>query len=166
MDICVSADETVIVDTDSFVLEDTEVPTATVYTSPARKKDLSVLLVSHPSGRRLGRRLNFGGGSEIVLGRSSRCDFALPEVESISRRHARFSMRVGYLYLEDLGSTNGVWVNSRQLTSSLRLAAGDEIGIGAVRLRVFPTEQADSLLRFELELARTEFELSDDESEN
>jgi pSer/pThr/pTyr-binding forkhead associated (FHA) protein len=54
----------------------------------------------------------------------------------VSRLHARFEYRSETLYVEDLGSTNGTRINGFDLTpgKSYRLATGDEIELGSMRL--------------------------------
>jgi pSer/pThr/pTyr-binding forkhead associated (FHA) protein len=68
-----------------------------------------------------------------VIGRSSRCDFVVDD-PNVSRRHAELQRRGADWYVVDLDSTNGVAVNGKQVRSA-RLAPGDEIALGTVRLR-------------------------------
>ena len=51
---------------------------------------------------------------EIVSGRSSDLDMVLVE-EMVSRRHARILMEEGVISIEDLGSTNGTFVNGEKI---------------------------------------------------
>ncbi len=65
----------------------------------------------------------------LVLGRSSRADLRVPGPE-VSRRHARLVPGPeGELTVEDLGSSNGVWVNDQRIERRV-LAAGDRLRIG------------------------------------
>jgi hypothetical protein len=48
----------------------------------------------------------------------------------ISRQHARITRQGGMMILEDLGSTNGTFVNGMRLTSPHALSSGDVIGLG------------------------------------
>jgi hypothetical protein len=50
--------------------------------------------------------------------------------EFASSRHARFQLAHGLWYVEDLGSTNGTWLNGRRIHSPQRLKKGDKIRIG------------------------------------
>ena len=50
--------------------------------------------------------------------------------EFASSRHARFQFAHGLWYVEDLGSTNGTWLNGRRIHSPQRLKKGDKIKIG------------------------------------
>jgi hypothetical protein len=68
-----------------------------------------------------------------VVGRSQRCDYVLPD-PNVSRRHFELQLRGSDWYLVDLGSTNGVTVNGRRVSTS-RLKPGDEIVVGNSKLR-------------------------------
>lgn len=66
----------------------------------------------------------------VSLGRSSSCDIPLSDTES-SRRHALINPQAGgELWIVDLGSTNGTYVNGRRLLRPTRLADGDKLAIG------------------------------------
>jgi pSer/pThr/pTyr-binding forkhead associated (FHA) protein len=79
-------------------------------------------------------------GNQIVIGREEGMDIALQDPES-SRRHALVSWRGGQFVIEDLGSTNGTFVNGVQITAPQVLNPGDSIGIGQTAL-VFHTTEA------------------------
>jgi pSer/pThr/pTyr-binding forkhead associated (FHA) protein len=66
----------------------------------------------------------------MSIGRESDNDIILKDSE-ISRNHARISRKGGVYVLEDLGSSNGTFVNQHRLTAPRKLVAGDEIGVGA-----------------------------------
>lgn len=57
----------------------------------------------------------------------------------VSRRHATMSLNEGYLYLEDMGSTNGTRINGFQLTAhqKYRLRDGDEVEFGRLRTIIY-----------------------------
>jgi len=75
--------------------------------------------------------------------------------EGVSRRHARVSVMDGAAYLEDLGSTNGTYVNDIRIEGPVRLAEGDRIQIGAERLMRFAWLDAEAQ-----EASRRCFEMS------
>jgi len=56
----------------------------------------------------------------------------------VSRKHAIMTLKDGYLYLEDLGSTNGTRINGFQLTANqkYRLRDGDEIEFARLRTSI------------------------------
>lgn len=74
----------------------------------------------------------------FTVGRARDCDYVL-DYSAISRQHARCTSDQQGVYIEDLGSTNGTFVNGRRLAvgEPYRLRAGDEISFGKVCLWVF-----------------------------
>lgn len=56
----------------------------------------------------------------VVLGRSNRCDLTVPH-ESISREHCKFENVAGEIYITDLGSTNGVFLDGEKITPNKRI---------------------------------------------
>ncbi len=67
--------------------------------------------------------------SDITIGRDINADIVI-SVPEISRRHARFRKGTGEYMLEDLGSTNGTFVNGKRLTAPQVLQSGDIIMLG------------------------------------
>jgi two-component system cell cycle response regulator len=78
-------------------------------------------------GRQLGRR-HLLDRPEVVVGRS---DSAVIQVDEdwVSREHARIAVREHVCTLEDLGSTNGTWVNDARITTT-ELCDGDLVRVG------------------------------------
>jgi diguanylate cyclase (GGDEF)-like protein len=82
-------------------------------------------------GPDIGRR--FALGPDSVIGRAS--DATIPmDADSVSRRHARVFFDVGCHIFEDLGSTNGSFVNDRRVERAV-LKDGDIIRVGAAILK-------------------------------
>lgn len=79
---------------------------------------------------------------ENVLGRSHRAAVWL-DGTSVSRRHARITVRGDQAALEDLGSKNGTFVGAARIAGATPLADGDEIGVGSARM-VFRASAAGS----------------------
>jgi hypothetical protein len=76
------------------------------------------------------------GPQPLAVGRATAGnDIALPGDEFSSTRHARFEPRRDGVYVEDVGSTNGTFVNGLLLTREHRLAPGDVVRIGETYLR-------------------------------
>ena len=72
---------------------------------------------------------------EVTIGRAPGNDIVL-EDSSLSRNHARFVLREGQAYLEDLGSRNGTMVNGERIQESRLVTPGDEILFGRMSLRL------------------------------
>jgi predicted component of type VI protein secretion system len=73
---------------------------------------------------------------EIVVGRDAGCDLVVTD-ERASRRHTRLSAQPdGRIRVEDLGSTNGTWVDGDRITEAVTVGVGSEIRIGRHHLRL------------------------------
>ena len=71
----------------------------------------------------------------LTVGRGGDNDLTISGDEYASSRHARFEPRRDGVYVEDIGSTNGTFVNGIRLTRDRRLAPGDVVRIGETDLR-------------------------------
>lgn len=60
------------------------------------------------------------------VGRSPDCDFVIDD-EKVSRSHATINADAHRLVIEDLGSTNGTWVNGQRVREPVTLGDGDEV---------------------------------------
>lgn len=67
---------------------------------------------------------------ELNVGRSPDCDLALPGDNFISQYHTRFSLRDGGCFVEDLGSTNGTYLNGTRLKDPKQAFRGDRVTLG------------------------------------
>jgi FHA domain len=76
--------------------------------------------------------------SPLTVGRATSNDVALPGDEYVSSRHARFEPRRDGVWLEDIGSTNGTFVNGIRVTRERKLTPGDVVRIGETDLRFEP----------------------------
>ena len=74
--------------------------------------------------------------AEMVIGRIAPAELVIPG-QGVSGRHARIITRGGELVIEDLGSTNGTFVNGKRIAGPVQLRSGDEVTLGRnVVLRV------------------------------
>ncbi len=94
------------------------------------------------SGKYQGGEFSVREGQRIVVGRSSDLDMVLVE-EMVSRRHARIEMHDGLIQIEDLGSTNGTFVNGEKVQRA-ELHEGDRVLIGTSILKVVPATPGGS----------------------
>ena len=75
---------------------------------------------------------------QIIVGRSSDLDMVLVE-DMVSRKHARIQMQTDQIWIEDLGSTNGTFVNGEKIKRA-RLKEGDRVLIGTSILKLIAGE--------------------------
>jgi FHA domain-containing protein len=73
--------------------------------------------------------------SQLTIGRGGQNDIPLPEDEYASARHARLEPRQDGVWVQDLGSTNGTYLNGMKLERPRRLTNGDIVRIGDTDLR-------------------------------
>ena len=73
--------------------------------------------------------------SPLLLGSGSRNDVNLARDEYASSNHARVEPRRDGVWLEDVGSTNGTYLNGIRLTRAKKLAPGDVLRVGETELR-------------------------------
>jgi diguanylate cyclase (GGDEF)-like protein len=105
----------------------------------------AVLVVLY--GPSLGRRYAIGLG-ENVLGRSTDANVNL-DADSVSRRHARITLTEGHAEFEDLGSTNGSFVNDRKV-ERCALKDGDIIRVGAAILKFLTGDNIEAAYHEEI----------------
>jgi len=73
--------------------------------------------------------------AQLTVGRGGQNDVALPSDEYASARHARFEPRQDGVWVQDLGSTNGTFLNGARLEHPRRLTHGDIVRVGETDLR-------------------------------
>ncbi len=79
-----------------------------------------------------GRRIELNPGV-FVVGRLPVCSLVV-EDPRVSRRHCQVELVDNVVYVKDLGSTNGTYVNQQRITAEIPLVSGDEILVGGTRL--------------------------------
>jgi pSer/pThr/pTyr-binding forkhead associated (FHA) protein len=81
-------------------------------------------------------------GDQLNIGRDSSNDIIINDAE-VSRRHARLTFQGGKYVLEDLGSTNGTFVNGQRLAGPRVLKAGEVVSFGEQIVLVFEATTLD-----------------------
>ena len=106
---------------------------AAVQPAPTPRRRQLYLKVVQPS-ERAGRAYDLD--DELTVGRSPGCGVSMPEDIYASTLHARLFRVNDQLWIEDLGSTNGTFVNSEQIGQAVRLGKGDQLQIGSTVFEV------------------------------
>jgi pSer/pThr/pTyr-binding forkhead associated (FHA) protein len=121
---------------------------------PAKRLTPLPTLVVTSEGELQGKSLNIDG-EEMMLGRRTSNDLVIDDPR-VSRSHGLVRRSKGTVWLEDLGSTGGTFVNGDPITSAQRLHHGDVVRFGAVETRF---EDHGSLM--ESDEATESFDLSE-----
>lgn len=95
------------------------------------------------SGKYQGGEFPLRMNREIIIGRSSDLDMVLVE-DMVSRRHAKLTSTDTEVYIQDLGSTNGTFVNGEKISRS-RLSEGDRVLVGTSIMKVVGVDSMSSL---------------------
>jgi diguanylate cyclase (GGDEF)-like protein len=86
------------------------------------------LVLIYPAGAELGRRYELGDCRDVIIGRGADCDIQVDR-DSVSRRHAKVTRADSGWQVQDLGSTNGSYVNDAPI-QQCGLRDGDLLKIG------------------------------------
>ncbi len=101
----------------------------------ADKNDATILSGNRPAARLIvkqGPQIGIAFPivqNQLLLGREEACDIRIQDAES-SRHHCEITWQNGAFVVQDLGSSNGTFVNGAQITAPTKLNAGDKIGVG------------------------------------
>ncbi len=93
------------------------------------------------SGKYQGGEFPLRMNREIIIGRSSDLDMVLVE-DMVSRRHAKISSTDSEVYIQDMGSTNGTFVNGEKIAGRALLQEGDRILVGTSIIKVVAVDNA------------------------
>lgn len=86
------------------------------------------------SGKSAGKAIAMKQG-KLLIGRAEECDVR-PLSDEVSRRHCLVRLEPDVVWVEDLGSRNGTFVNGARITEKTKLFDGDLIKVGALQLKV------------------------------
>jgi polysaccharide chain length determinant protein (PEP-CTERM system associated) len=104
---------------------------------PAPLPDDVVARLVVDGGRMHGTAVNLEPGAECVLGSAARCDLAL-DLGNVDAAHARVVSYKKGVYISDLGSARGTYVNGRRIVGDQLLRHGDAIFLGPPGSRQSP----------------------------
>lgn len=95
----------------------------------ARSKPPDKLIVTAPDTK----PQSYDIDDELILGREAKCNVVLTDAYS-SQVHARIFRRNEEVLIEDMGSTNGTYLNRRKVTSATPVNRGDKARIGKTEM--------------------------------
>lgn len=72
----------------------------------------------------------------LLFGRNPDCDVVLTESRKVSRTHCLVACVEHRVFVRDLASTNGVWINGHRVDREQRLRVGDELSVAEVRFEL------------------------------
>ena len=87
-------------------------------------------------GAQAGESAELGAGV-VLIGRGADCQLILND-DYVSTRHARVVSTEDGFYVEDLGSTNGTYVNGQRITAPTTITMSDTVRIGKTILKLEP----------------------------
>ena len=99
----------------------------------SRGKKKAIAKAAVIEGDKKGRSIPLS--DELVIGRGEKCHLVLDDTY-VSQAHARIFAKDGSFLVEDLGSTNGTYLNRRRITSATELQRGDQVKIGKTVLEM------------------------------
>ena len=95
------------------------------------------------SGKYQGGEFPLRMNREIIIGRSSDLDMVLVE-DMVSRKHAKITSTDSEVFIQDVGSTNGTFVNGEKIAGRARLNEGDRILLGTSIIKVVSADAITS----------------------
>ncbi|MHB8421051.1 MAG: diguanylate cyclase [Myxococcales bacterium] len=99
-------------------------------------------------GPDLGHRYEISG-DELTIGRDIGNQITV-DLDNVSRRHARLVQRVDKVYLQDLGSTNGTFLNDEEVKGEVPLRSGDLVKVGGAIFKFLYGGNVESLFHEEI----------------
>jgi hypothetical protein len=129
-----SASKDVRLPQESFILAPQEAAAVGLGRAAPQQKAFGALVVIKSPAFDEGERIELDS-SALTIGRGGPNDVQLVGDEFASAKHARVEPRRDGVWLEDIGSTNGTYVNGTRIDRPRRLAAGDVVRVGETDLR-------------------------------
>ena len=117
---------------DQLQPQELETPAAPPRRTKRQRGEPRVLMISQ--GNQAGLSADLASGV-IMIGRGADCQLIL-EDDYVSTRHARVVSTPDGIYIEDLGSTNGSYVNGQRITAPTTITMADTVRIGKTILKL------------------------------
>jgi diguanylate cyclase (GGDEF)-like protein len=117
--------------------------------------DPILVLIAHPDQTAIGTRFSVACCGSVDIGRSHDCELSFPDAVSVSRIHARIVSAADGVFIEDLDSTNGTFVNQSRVGDRTKLSSGDRVQLGDLHfkfLRAHDPEHAYHAALYQLAL--------------
>jgi pSer/pThr/pTyr-binding forkhead associated (FHA) protein len=99
-----------------------------VRASKGRRGNIGRFVVLEP---KLTKGTVYAVGDDTTIGRAATASIGMGDDSFVSQLHARVYRDAGSTMIEDLGSTNGTYLNGKKLTTPERLTTGDRVQIGS-----------------------------------
>jgi pSer/pThr/pTyr-binding forkhead associated (FHA) protein len=117
---------------DQLQPQELETPPAPPRRTKRQRGEPRVLMISQ--GNQAGLSADLASGV-IMIGRGADCQLILDD-DYVSTRHARVVSTPDGIYIEDLGSTNGSYVNGQRITAPTTITMADTVRIGKTILKL------------------------------
>jgi pSer/pThr/pTyr-binding forkhead associated (FHA) protein len=86
------------------------------------------------TGKHQGKTIDLAG-TDCIIGRQENCKIRIAS-EDVSKQHCRLKHKPDGLYLKDLGSRNGTFLNDQQVTEEVKIQPGDLLRVGPMTFLV------------------------------
>ncbi len=97
-----------------------------------------------------GKKYSLKGAKKFLLGRDKSVELMIDDA-NISRQHAQITVEDGKIFLQDMGSRNGTFVNDEPIAGNkIELAKEDMIKLGSTILKYLPAGQLETLYHINL----------------
>ncbi len=110
-----------------------QTPAGGAAAKPSKGGRAPTQVVVHDAGGGKSRTVRLNG--EVEIGRADRCAIRLEDTY-VSQVHAKISAENGSWRVQDLGSTNGTFLNDRPVTGTVEVHAGDVLRVGKTVLEL------------------------------
>jgi Inner membrane component of T3SS, cytoplasmic domain len=119
---------------DSMILTPAAAAAAGLGSGASKRRSVRLVVQRSPSLEEGGEFLL--NSAPVTVGRGGQNDLVLTGDEFASARHARIEVRGDGVWVQDLDSTNGTYVNGSRVAGAQRLDAGDVLRVGETDLRM------------------------------